>query len=58
MFAFSLDTGSENNLITSIGEVRNLESNRSNIGYRKLRLINVQDTAKLKYEIGKSSFDL
>lgn len=55
MFAFSLDTGSENNLITSIGEVRNLESNRSNIGYRKLRLINVQDTAKLKYEIEKAA---
>lgn len=41
MFAFSLDTKEETEIITYINDVRNIESNKNNIGYRKLRLINV-----------------
>lgn len=55
MFAFSLDTGEETEIITYIDDAKNLESNETNLGYRELRLINVHDIEKLKYEIEKAT---
>jgi RNAse (barnase) inhibitor barstar len=54
MFAFSLDTKEETEIITYINDVRNIESNKNNIGYRKLRLINVHEIEKLRYKIEES----
>ncbi|GAA5086098.1 hypothetical protein GCM10023210_07570 [Chryseobacterium ginsengisoli] len=49
MFAFSLDTDeNETQIITYIDEVKNLENNRTSLGYRELRLINVYDVENLK----------
>ncbi len=54
MFAFALDTKEETDIITYIDDVKNLESNITNLGYRELRLINVHDVEKLKSEIEKA----
>jgi hypothetical protein len=55
MFAFSFDTEEETQIITHIDDVKNLESNRSNIEYRELRLINVHEVQKLISEIEKAT---
>ncbi|MFP3597530.1 barstar family protein [Chryseobacterium sp. SIMBA_029] len=55
MFVFALETLQELQIITSIDDVKNLENNKTNLGYRELRLINVQNTEKLKLEIEKAS---
>lgn len=54
MFAFALDTLTETKIISQIEDVKNLESNNSNFGYRKLRLINVENPTLLKLEIEKA----
>ncbi|AZA75150.1 hypothetical protein [Chryseobacterium indoltheticum] len=54
MFAFALDTLEEPQIISLIEDVKNLESNKTNFGFRKLRLINVENPARLKLEIEKS----
>lgn len=54
MFVFSLDTEEKTPIITYIDDVKNLENNRTNFGYRELRLINVHDVKKLKSEIQKA----
>ncbi|QQQ28128.1 barstar family protein [Chryseobacterium indoltheticum] len=54
MFAFALDTLEEPQIISLIEDVKNLESNKTNFGFRKLRLINVKNPARLKLEIEKS----
>ncbi|MCJ8155491.1 barstar family protein [Chryseobacterium sp. SSA4.19] len=54
MFAFSLDTKEETDIITYIDDVKNLESSKSNMGYRELRLINVHEIENLKYKIEES----
>lgn len=38
MFVFALDTPEEPQIIYLIEDVKNLESNKNNFGYRKLRL--------------------
>lgn len=55
MFAFSLDTGKETDMITFIDDVKNLESNSTNLGYRKVRLINVHRKEKLTDKIEKAT---
>jgi RNAse (barnase) inhibitor barstar len=55
MFAFSLDTEEESPIITYIDDVKNLENNRTNWGYRELRLINIENTGKLKSEIDRAT---
>lgn len=59
MFAFALDTLEEPRIISLIEDVKNLESNKTNFGFRKLRLINVENPEQLKLEIEKaaSNFD-
>lgn len=54
MFAFALDTLEEPQIISLIEDVKNLESNKTNFGFRKLRLINVKNPARLKLELEKS----
>lgn len=54
MFAFALDTLEEPQIISLIEDVKNLESNKTNFGFRKLRLINVENPARSKLEIEKS----
>lgn len=54
MFAFALETLEESKIISQIEDVKNLESNNSNFGYRKLRLINVENPTLLKLEIEKA----
>lgn len=54
MFAFALDTLTEPKIISQIEDVKNLESNNSNFGYRKLRLMNVENPTLLKLEIEKA----
>ena len=52
MFAFSLDTEeNEAQIITYIDDVKNIESHRTNLGYREVRLIGVKNTENLKSEI-------
>lgn len=55
MFAFALDTLEEPQIISLIEDVKNLESNKNNFGYRKLRLYNVENPKKLKLEIEKAT---
>lgn len=55
MFAFSLDTEKENDIITYIDDVKNLESNKTNLGYREVRLINVHRKEILTYELEKTT---
>ncbi|MGI9651805.1 barstar family protein [Chryseobacterium sp. RLHN22] len=55
MFAFSLDTSDEPQFISLIEDVKNLESNKTNFGYRKLRLINIENFEQLKSEIEKET---
>ncbi|MET3539222.1 barstar family protein [Chryseobacterium limigenitum] len=55
MFAFSLDTLEEPELIAYFEDVKNLENNKTNFGYRKLRLINVHNIPKLKSEIERAT---
>lgn len=57
MFAFAIDTIEEPLIISLIEDVKNLESNKTNFGYRKLRLINVEDAKKLKLEIEKATIN-
>ena len=54
MFAFALDTLEKPQIISLIENVKNLESNKTNFGFRKLRLINVENPTQLKLEIEKS----
>ncbi|MFL9833881.1 hypothetical protein [Chryseobacterium terrae] len=54
MFAFALDTLEKPQIISLIEDVKNLESNKTNFGFRKLRLINVENPAQLKLEIEKA----
>lgn len=57
MFGFALDT-EKPQIITLIKDVKNLESNKTNktnFGYRKLRLINIENTEHLKSEIEKAT---
>lgn len=54
MFAFAFDTLEEPQIISLIEDVKNLESNKTNFGFRKLRLINVENPVQLKLEIEKS----
>lgn len=54
MFAFALDTLEKPQIISLIENVKNLESNKTNFGFRKLRLINVENPARLKLEIEKT----
>lgn len=52
MFGFSLDKGAVSpEIITTIEDVKNLE--RAKIGYRQIRLINVENPLKLKLELEK-----
>lgn len=53
MFAFALDTIEEPQIITKIDDVKNLESKNS-IGFRRIRLINVENISKLTLEIEKA----
>jgi RNAse (barnase) inhibitor barstar len=56
MFAFTLDTeDNEQKIITYIDDVKNLENNKINLGYRELRLIGVENTESLKFEIEKAT---
>lgn len=55
MFVFALETLEKLQIITFIDDVKNLENNKTNLGYRALRLINVQNIPKLKSEIEKAS---
>ncbi|WP_326984784.1 barstar family protein [Chryseobacterium sp. MYb264] len=55
MFAFSLDTAKDHEIITYIKDVKNLENNKRNIGFRKLQLIDVEDINKLVFEIEKAT---
>lgn len=55
MFAFALDTLEEPQIISLIEDVKNLESNKTNFGFRKLRLINVENPEQLKLEIEKAA---
>lgn len=59
MFAFALDKLEEPQIISLIEDVKNLENNKSNFGYRNLRLINVENPEQLKLEVEKatSNFD-
>ncbi|WP_265427065.1 barstar family protein [Chryseobacterium sp. YIM B08800] len=54
MFAFALDTLEKPQIISLIENVKNLESNKTNFGFRKLRLINVENPTRLKLEIEKA----
>ncbi len=54
MFAFSLDTGEETDIVTYIDDVKNLESNKTNLGYRKVRLIHVHQKKELINKLEKS----
>lgn len=54
MFAFALDTLEEPQIISLIEDVKNLENNKTNFGFRKLRLINVENPAQLKLQIEKA----
>jgi RNAse (barnase) inhibitor barstar len=55
MFAFSLDSGKETQIITYIDDAKNLESNKTNLGYRELRLINVHNVENLKSKIEETT---
>lgn len=55
MFAFALDTLEEPRIISLIEDVKNLESSKTNFGFRKLRLINVENPEQLKLEIEKAA---
>ncbi|MCE3076514.1 barstar family protein [Chryseobacterium gwangjuense] len=54
MFGFALDTLEKPQIIAFIENVKNLENNKTNIGYRELRLINIENPSLLKSEIEKS----
>ncbi|KQK27564.1 hypothetical protein AR438_00505 [Chryseobacterium aquaticum] len=54
MFGFSLDKGAVSpEIITTIEDVKNLEGD--NIGYRQIRLINVENPEQIKLEIEKAT---
>ena len=55
MFAFSRDTSHEPQFTSIIEDVKNLENNKTNFGYRKLRLINIENPEQLKSEIEKAT---
>ncbi|HAO06666.1 MAG TPA: hypothetical protein DCQ50_06670 [Chryseobacterium sp.] len=56
MFAFSLDTEEkESKIITYIDEVKNLESTKTNLGYREIRLIGIENIDNFKTEIEKAT---
>ena len=55
MFAFALDTLEKPQIITYIEQVKNLENNNKNFGYRQLRLMNVENPAQLALEIEKAT---
>ena len=55
MFAFSLDIEKENDIITYIDDVKNLENNKTNLGYREVRLINVHRKEILTDELEKAT---
>ncbi|MCU7618633.1 barstar family protein [Chryseobacterium sp. PBS4-4] len=58
MFGFSLDSGHHPpELITIIEDVKNLESNNKSIGYRELRLLNVENIARLKATIDEATIN-
>ena len=58
MFGFSLDSGQHPpELITTIEDVKNLESNNKSIGYRKLHLTYVEDVTHLKSSINNATLD-
>jgi len=57
MFAFSLNTLEEPQIIAYFEDVDTLESKKSRIVYRKIRLINIDNPSKLKSEIEKSITD-
>ncbi|MBB4806126.1 RNAse (barnase) inhibitor barstar [Chryseobacterium defluvii] len=55
MFAFAIDTLHEPQIIAYIENVKNLESIKTNLGYRELRLINVDNIQSLKSAIEKAT---
>lgn len=55
MFGFGLDTGDCPKIISYIDNVKNLESNKSNLVYRLLHLINIDNIEAFKAEIERSS---
>jgi hypothetical protein len=58
MFGFSLDSGQHPpNLITIIEDVKNLESNKSSISYRELRLTNIADLTHLRSSIDNAALN-
>lgn len=55
MFGFGLDTGNNSQIISYIDDVKNLESNKFNIAYRQLHLINIDNMETFKSEIERST---